>query len=340
MKKILTSLITSALIFSALTVPFSATDDKTPVVKYATPTIDGIIDNEYRDSVRIEHRWSKEKDNDKIWKIGKYSDQFEDGEQEEYTWDCSADSYFLYDDYALYIAVDVTDNDYGCVKDKTVLSPLGGEQNVDIYGSKIWMQDGIQINLDYEGMTASINVDRQGKSMLLWEKSELTDLYYYINGTEPRNTDLGHCAVSETDTGYTVEMRIPLSNDFKSVFANKNGAVYYRIAVYDAPTDSQYYWEYTLSEDFLMVGFEDLVVLSDGFTEAGFPGNFSFTLGRTLKNGDVNGDDEINVKDLARLMKFISGEKIAIYNPDLNGDGTVNSKDLVHLMRFCAGIQE
>ena len=135
-------------------------------------------------------------------------------------------------------------------------------------------------------------------------------------------------------------MRIPLSNDFKSVFANKNGAVYYRIAVYDAPTDSQYYWEYTLNEDFLMVGFEDLVVLSDGFTEAGFPGNFSSTLGRTLKNGDVNGDGVVNSKDLTRLMKFIAGEKLEIFNPDLNGDGTVNSKDLVHLIRFCAGIQE
>lgn len=337
MKKILTSLITSALIFSALTVPFSATDDITQAVKYATPTIDGVIDSEYKDSVHIEHRWTKEKDNDKIWKLGKYSDQFEEREQEEYTWDCSADSYFLYDDYALYIAVDVTDNDYGCVKDETVLSPWGEEQDIDIYGSRIWMQDGIQINLDYEGMTVSINVDRQGKAMLLWEKSELTDLYYYINGTEPRNTDLGHCAVSETDTGYTVEMRIPLSNDFKSVFANKNSSVHYWITVYDSPSDSQYYWEPQLNETFLMIGFEDLVALSDGFTEAGLPGELSFTLGLTLKYGDINGDGEINVKDLTRLMKFISGEKIAIYNPDLNGDGTVNSKDLVRLINFCAG---
>lgn len=68
--------------------------------------------------------------------------------------------------------------------------------------------------------------------------------------------------------------------------------------------------------------------------------NLTVTLEGTLLYGDINWDEEVNSKDLARLMKFISGEKIAIYNPDLNGDGTVNSKDLVHLIRFCAGIQE
>ena len=100
MKKILTSLITSALIFSALTVPFAATDDKTPVVKYATPTIDGIIDDKYKESLRIEHHWSEKDNSDSGYyeryapgAYGKYA--YDSGY--EYDWDCSANSYFLWD---------------------------------------------------------------------------------------------------------------------------------------------------------------------------------------------------------------------------------------------------
>ena len=52
---------------------------------------------------------------------------------------------------------------------------------------------------------------------------------------------------------------------------------------------------------------------------------------------DVNGDGYVNSKDLARLMKYIAGEKVEVVSADVNSDGAVNSKDLARLMRYMAG---
>ena len=52
---------------------------------------------------------------------------------------------------------------------------------------------------------------------------------------------------------------------------------------------------------------------------------------------DVNGDGHVNSKDLARLMKFIAGEKVKVVSADVNRDGAVNSKDLARLMKYMAG---
>lgn len=51
---------------------------------------------------------------------------------------------------------------------------------------------------------------------------------------------------------------------------------------------------------------------------------------------DVNGDGSVNSKDLARLMKFISGAKVEVFSADINGDGAVNSKDLARFMKYMA----
>lgn len=50
--------------------------------------------------------------------------------------------------------------------------------------------------------------------------------------------------------------------------------------------------------------------------------------------GDTNGDGDVNVKDIVRLMKYISGADVEILNPDINGDGDVNVKDIVRLMKM------
>lgn len=61
--------------------------------------------------------------------------------------------------------------------------------------------------------------------------------------------------------------------------------------------------------------------------------------GNAIQAGDINGDGNVNSKDLTRLMKYISGEDVEVVEitVDPNGDGSVNSKDLTRLMRYLAG---
>lgn len=53
---------------------------------------------------------------------------------------------------------------------------------------------------------------------------------------------------------------------------------------------------------------------------------------------DLNGDEQLNAKDIVRLMKIIAGvpEINAYQSTDINGDGTTNAKDIVRLMKFIA----
>lgn len=54
--------------------------------------------------------------------------------------------------------------------------------------------------------------------------------------------------------------------------------------------------------------------------------------------GDINGDGDINTKDIVRLMKYIAedGEGIEAYGTDLNGDNGTDARDLVRLMKYIA----
>ena len=54
--------------------------------------------------------------------------------------------------------------------------------------------------------------------------------------------------------------------------------------------------------------------------------------------GDINGDGDINTKDIVRLMKYIAedGEGIEAYGTDLNGDDRTDARDLVRLMKYIA----
>ena len=55
--------------------------------------------------------------------------------------------------------------------------------------------------------------------------------------------------------------------------------------------------------------------------------------------GDINGDGNVNNKDLTRLMKYLAGEDVTVVEValDTNGDGNVNNKDLTRLMKYLAG---
>ena len=55
--------------------------------------------------------------------------------------------------------------------------------------------------------------------------------------------------------------------------------------------------------------------------------------------GDVNGDGKVSTKDFVTLMKYLSGEDVAVDESalDINGDGKVSTKDFVLLMKYLSG---
>ncbi len=55
--------------------------------------------------------------------------------------------------------------------------------------------------------------------------------------------------------------------------------------------------------------------------------------------GDINGDNEINNKDLSRLFQYLSGWDVAVNENavDVNGDGEANNKDLTRLFQYNSG---
>ncbi len=55
--------------------------------------------------------------------------------------------------------------------------------------------------------------------------------------------------------------------------------------------------------------------------------------------GDINGDGKVDLKDLARLRKYLAGADVEINmnSADVNGDGKVDLKDLARLRKYFAG---
>lgn len=55
--------------------------------------------------------------------------------------------------------------------------------------------------------------------------------------------------------------------------------------------------------------------------------------------GDINGDGEVNNKDLTRLQRYLKGLDVEVVesNLDLNGDGSINNKDLTRLQKHLKG---
>ncbi len=55
--------------------------------------------------------------------------------------------------------------------------------------------------------------------------------------------------------------------------------------------------------------------------------------------GDINGDDNVDNKDIVTLFRYVSGGDVSVneYALDTNGDGDVDNKDIVTLFRYVSG---
>ena len=55
--------------------------------------------------------------------------------------------------------------------------------------------------------------------------------------------------------------------------------------------------------------------------------------------GDINGDGDVDNKDLVRLFRYLSGydEEVVVAALDVNGDGVISNKDLTRLHRYLSG---
>ena len=66
------------------------------------------------------------------------------------------------------------------------------------------------------------------------------------------------------------------------------------------------------------VGVATVTVISE---DGGFRAECTVTVETSLAAGDTNGDGVVNVKDLVRLMRYITDNSIEIFSADVNDDG-------------------
>ena len=55
--------------------------------------------------------------------------------------------------------------------------------------------------------------------------------------------------------------------------------------------------------------------------------------------GDINGDGELNIMDVIRLLKHVSNWNVEVFqmNADVTGDGHVDIMDVIRLLKFVSG---
>lgn len=151
---------------------------------------------------------------------------------------------------------------------------------------------------------------------------------------EGRKANLNYVRAKDTDTGYAVEMQIPLTETAINYIA-EGGSVSFYANICDGekiPFGSSFASNGNATKWMLngMSGTGDSVI-NLSFTKTDFVSS--------LKAGDINGDGEIDTKDIVRLMKSVSGQAVPAFNADVNNDDAVDTIDLVRLMKHIAGYE-
>ena len=367
-----TSALTAAMLLAS-SLSFAAfaeePDYNTVYINKHTPVLDGIIDPEYYSSFHIEHLFPPSNDPEIYYGSGIYSFyetdekghdiRDENGEyiykgNTAYGWDVKASSYYLWDDDNLYVAVKVTDDDYGCADYERMVYSIGRES------ATVFWQDSVYMDFTFDNWTSqkklqNVSAERAGRAMMsIFSILEYFDGIYpafrFVELCDPETEDIffdihsgwvfeyneGNFAASETQDGYIIELRLPLKGARKSELWKSGESIYMTgFGVIDAAENSRYGPKNTLSDDLGPFNGEggamiDFMALSD-------KNSYIMVLSDSILQNDVNLDGEINSKDLVRLMKYIANDSF-VKPQDINGDGKLNSKDLVSFMKQIAAV--
>ena len=238
MKK-LAVLASAAMLAASLTaVPSLAAETNEKVLKH-TPVIDGKIDAAYMQSYQIEHEWI----GSKFWGLGK----FEPNEEGVSTYgnDVKATSYFLWDDDCIYLAVSVTDDDFGVIDDAHF-----AKGSADRTQWAPYYQDVVIPTFTYKGMNFVIHADAAGRFACVYKEINFaqttwTDMYSWSE--YEKNISEGLSSAVRTDRGYNIEFKMPISENVKDKLLKDGGSFSYGLQVGDATADSKYAEDYALS---------------------------------------------------------------------------------------------
>lgn len=255
------TLLVAVTVFAFPAGAMSTTNDK--VLKY-TPVIDGKLDAAYLESMYTTHNFDGEITSDSFWGSGIY--EFDETRTvTAYGFDCNATVYFLWDDANIYIAIRVTDDDYGVIDDAHYAMACE-----DTIGWGPWLQDGCMVNLSYKGMNFRILADRAGRYISVFRESNYgeavwCDLFSWFE--HDRNAQDGFFCTSQTSDGYLVEMQVPISEDYRSKVLKDGGSFKYSISCIDSPAGAKYGLDQgRLAEGIEVEGYnlDDFMVMSEG----------------------------------------------------------------------------
>lgn len=360
-KRFISASAVAVLLISAFPLASSAeeTDTDTVYINKHTPVIDGTIDPEYYSSFHVEHYFPRSDSPDQYLSSGKFSFYETDengfhviGEDKnpvykgytEYNFDCKASSYYLWDDDNLYVAVKVTDDDYGCVSNDRVKYAMEEE----IYSYPIF-QDAVLVSLSclqYDNKFQNIAAERAcrimtsgisdyvGGSSYLWQTDTNDDnSLFNIKSKKEYEDNSKYFAASESDDGYIIEMQLPVNKSKQEELWKSGCELHSILTVTDSPKNARYADQLNLYEEtgpFDGQGgmFIDYIMLQDKQAS-------KLKLIDEIKQNDINLDGEVNAKDLVRLMKYIA-DNSAVMPQDINADGKLSSKDLVAFMKIIA----
>ena len=243
------SLFMAAVLASAalVAIPSNAAVNGEGVLKY-TPVIDGKIDAAYMQSANITHDFPTERNSSNYWGSGKF--EFTDREKDEkgdplpdsvghvtaYGWDIQATSYFLWDDENLYVAVRIVDDDVTGVSDAKYNEAV---EDYEDYG--LWLTDAIAPCLTYRGMNCTLRVEALGRFGTAYDSVDTNNWIEWATWhNQQPNKDNGLYAVSYTNDGYIVEMKLPVNETTRNKLMKDGGVFNYGLSVCDIPTNFKY----------------------------------------------------------------------------------------------------